>query len=61
VIEIKSTRDEGYGGIPLDQLKEQALRQIQEKNYCADLNGRILCLGLAHDGKRCEAAYEIIV
>jgi hypothetical protein len=60
VIEIKSTRDEGYGGVPLDQLKEQALRQIQEKNYYAGLNGRVLCLGLAHDGKRCEAAYEII-
>jgi hypothetical protein len=60
IVEIKSTRDENCGGVPLNKLKEQALQQIHSKNYYSGLTGEILCLGLAHDGKHCEAVCELI-
>ncbi|MDR0963556.1 MAG: ATP-binding protein, partial [Clostridium sp.] len=60
IVEIKSTRDENCGGTPLNLLKEQALQQIHHKNYYSGLSGSILCLGLAHDGKTCEAICELI-
>jgi hypothetical protein len=47
-------------GKNLDKLKTEALEQIMENKYCAGLKGEILCLGLAHDKKRCELAYEML-
>jgi hypothetical protein len=60
VIEVKSTRDEDCGGIPLEKLKNLALQQIHEKNYYSGLHGDIILLGLAHDGKKCQAVCEEI-
>jgi hypothetical protein len=53
VIEIKQGKN-------VEQLAQDALLQIKEKRYGADLTGELLCLGIAHDKKRCEAAYEVI-
>lgn len=47
-------------GENLERLKEEALRQIFEKEYYHDLKGEVICIGLAHDRKRCEMAYRII-
>ena len=45
-------------GTDLDRLKNEALEQILEKKYYAPLKGEILCIGLAHDKKRCELACQ---
>lgn len=37
----------------------QALQQIKDLQYYAPLHGDILMVGIAHQGKRCEMAYEI--
>ncbi len=42
------------------KLKEEALQQILNQKYYAGLNGMILCLGIAHNKKRCEIAYKIV-
>lgn len=44
----------------LEELKEQALRQIMEQKYYAGLEGEVLCIGLAHDKKQCSATYKIL-
>jgi hypothetical protein len=48
-------------GENLDALKAEALAQIMENKYYAGLNGEILCLGIAHDKKKCELVHETIV
>ena len=53
VIEMKQ-------GENLERLKQEALRQIFEKNYYVKLKGKVLCVGLAHSKKRCELVYEEI-
>ena len=45
-------------GTDLERLKNEALEQILEKKYYAPLKGEILCIGLAHDKKRCELACQ---
>lgn len=47
-------------GDNLKKLAETALAQIKNKQYCADLAGEILLLGIAHKGKSCEVRYEIM-
>ena len=47
VIEFKQGED-------IEQLKKDAIEQIIGKQYYAGLKGRVLCLGIAHCGKRCE-------
>jgi hypothetical protein len=41
-------------------LKEAALQQILDKQYYAGLEGAVLCIGVAHDKKRCEIAYRTV-
>ncbi|MDR1523171.1 MAG: AAA family ATPase [Endomicrobium sp.] len=53
VIEFKQGED-------ITKLKSQALSQIKEKRYYAGLQGKILCLGVAHNKKICDIASEII-
>jgi len=53
VIEFKQGED-------IDRLKEEALNQIMEKEYYAGLRGKVLCVGLAHDKKKCEMAHRVI-
>jgi hypothetical protein len=48
-------------GENLDVLKEEALAQITKNEYRAGLQGEILCLGIAHDNKKCELVYKILV
>jgi hypothetical protein len=41
-------------------LKEEALAQIMENEYRAGLEGEILCIGIAHDIKKCELVYKTL-
>lgn len=47
-------------GSNIEELKEKALQQIMEQKYYAGLEGEILCIGLAHDKKRCAVSYKIV-
>lgn len=47
-------------GADLAHLKEEALKQITTQKYYAGLKGEVICIGLAHDKKRCEMAYQAI-
>mgnify|MGYP005937760523 CR=1 FL=1 len=47
-------------GENIEQLKEEALRQILDNRYYAGLSGEVLCMGIAHNKKRCEMAYQVI-
>ncbi|MCL1810424.1 MAG: ATP-binding protein [Clostridiales bacterium] len=53
VIEFKQGED-------IDGLKEEALAQIMENRYFAGLSGECLCIGIAHDKKRCAAARQLV-
>ncbi|MDR1605009.1 MAG: ATP-binding protein, partial [Gracilibacteraceae bacterium] len=53
IIEFKQGQD-------IAELKSQALNQIKEKRYYAGLQGKVLCLGVAHNKKQCGIASEII-
>ena len=43
-----------------EKLKGEALQQILDKRYYAGLKGETICVGLSHDRKRCEMAYQIV-
>ena len=45
-------------GTNLIELKREALSQIEEKKYFANLSGEVLCVGIAHNSKKCEIEYE---
>lgn len=47
-------------GENVEKLKYEALEQIKEKNYYAGLNGSVLCVGVAHDKKKCELVHEML-
>lgn len=47
-------------GENIEQLKEEALQQILDKKYYTGLSGEVLCVGVAHDKKRCDLAYKVI-
>lgn len=51
IIEFKQGKD-------IENLKNVALQQILDEQYYAGLSGEILCLGIAHDIKRCAIAYQ---
>lgn len=53
IVEFKQGRNIG-------QLKEEALNQILDNQYYAGLQGEVLCIGVAHDKKKCEMAYKKI-
>ncbi len=44
----------------MEQLKKEALNQILENEYFAGISGEIICVGLAHDKKRCEMEYQVL-
>ena len=54
VIEFKQGED-------IDALKDEALRQILDNRYHDGLRGEVLCMGVAHDKKRCTLAHETII
>lgn len=45
-------------GEEIGRLKQEALDQIMNQKYYAGLKGEVICVGLAHDKKRCEMIYE---
>lgn len=47
-------------GDDLERLKEEALQQILDQKYYIGLQGDIICVGLAHDKKRCEMVFKEI-
>ena len=53
VIEFKQGED-------LEKLKKEALRQILDQKYYAKLRGQVICIGIAHDKKRCEMEYRVV-
>ena len=53
VIEFKQGED-------IEALKVEALRQILDNRYYEGLCGEVLCMGVAHDKKRCSLAHETI-
>lgn len=54
IIEFKQGRN-------MEELRELALQQIIEQKYYAGLSGEVLCIGLAHDKKRCSVAYKVFM
>lgn len=55
IIEFKQSKKTKLGAEA-----QKALKQIKEKEYDVDLTGEVICIGLAHDKKRCEMVYEVI-
>jgi hypothetical protein len=53
VLEFKQGRNTG-------RLKETALKQIVDKKYYTGLKGKVLCIGIAHNAKKCEMAHRVI-
>ncbi|MDR0948535.1 MAG: ATP-binding protein [Lachnospiraceae bacterium] len=53
VFEFKQGKD-------LNQLKKEALDQILAQRYYAPLSGEVVCVGIAHDMKRCAMVYQKI-
>ena len=53
ILEFKQGKD-------VDKLKHEALKQIDDKQYYVGLTGDVLCVGIAHDKKRCELVHEMI-
>ncbi|MCL2126316.1 MAG: PD-(D/E)XK nuclease domain-containing protein, partial [Oscillospiraceae bacterium] len=47
-------------GEEIETLKDDALRQILDNRYYEGLRGEVLCMGVAHDKKRCALAHETI-
>ena len=54
IIEFKQGED-------VKKLKQAALNQILEKKYYIKLSGKVLCVGLAHNVKKCELIYKEII
>ena len=48
-------------GEAIDELKEEALRQIIDNQYYSSLHGDILCIGIAHNKKKCAMAHKTIL
>lgn len=53
VLEFKQGED-------VDKLSHQALNQIKENKYYVRLKGNVLCVGVAHDKKKCQLVHEMI-
>lgn len=53
IIEFKQGED-------LERLREEALQQIIDNQYYRGLSGEVLCVGLAHDKKRCSMVHKIM-
>lgn len=47
-------------GEDISKLKQKGLDQIFENKYYKRLRGKVLCVGIAHNMKRCELIYKEI-
>lgn len=54
IIEFKQGED-------LERLKEEALEQIIQNQYYTGLKGEVICIGLAHDKKRCSMVHKTLL
>jgi len=54
IIEFKQGED-------IEKLKNEALQQILDKQYYIGLQGEVLCIGIAHDIKRCELVHKMLL
>ena len=54
-LEFKYTKDHSKD---LEKLATDAVRQIKEKNYYADMQGETVLIGLAHCGKQASVVWE---
>ncbi len=48
-------------GPDIDTLKDVALRQILDNRYYVGLTGETICVGLAHDKKRCAMSQMVVM
>lgn len=48
-------------GENIELLKDEALQQILDKQYYTGLSGEVLCVGVAHDKKRCDLSHKVII
>lgn len=55
ILEFKYTKDTAQD---LKALAQQAVHQIKEKNYDAEMTGAVYYIGLAHFGKQAEVKWE---
>ena len=53
IVEFKQGND-------IDGLKNEALQQILDNQYYMGLSGEVICVGLAHDKKRCQMVYRTL-
>lgn len=53
IIEFKQGKD-------IEHLKTEALQQILDNKYYTNLGGEVICVGLAHDKKKCAMEYKIL-
>lgn len=53
IVEFKQGED-------IERLKTEALQQILDNKYYTGLQGEVICVGLAHDKKRCGMVYKIL-
>lgn len=53
IIEFKQGKD-------IEGLKQEALQQILDNKYYTGLRGEVVCIGLAHDKKKCGMTYKIL-
>ena len=53
IIEFKQGED-------IEKLKSEALQQILDRKYYNGLNGEVLCIGIAHNKKKCSLAYKYL-
>ena len=47
-------------GEAVDALKEEALQQILDNQYYSGLHGDTLCIGIAHDKKKCSISHKYV-
>ena len=47
-------------GENVEKLKQEALDQVFEKKYYVKLRGKVLCVGVSHNKKKCELVYQEI-
>ena len=55
ILEFKYTKDESQN---LEELAQEAIAQIKDKKYDADMTGNVCYIGLAHCGKNAEVKWE---
>ena len=53
IIELKQGKN-------VEKLKHKALKRIEDNGNYAGLTGKVLCVGVAHNKKKCESAHEMM-